>query len=41
VVHFTNIPNGDKRFKMIRKEETTSEYARAAGMPQVVMPHPR
>ena len=38
VVHFTNIPNGDKRFKMIRKEESTSDYARAAGMPQYVLP---
>ena len=38
VVHFTNIPNGDKRFKMVRKEDTTSEYARAAGMPQYALP---
>lgn len=38
VVHFTNIPNGDKRFKLLRKEEGTSPYARAAGMPQVFMP---
>jgi soluble lytic murein transglycosylase-like protein len=38
VVHFTNIPNGDKRFRMVRKEESTSDYARAAGMPQYVMP---
>src|SRR6187401_941100 len=38
VVHFTNIPSGDKRFKMVRKEETTSDYARAAGLPQYVMP---
>lgn len=38
VVHFTNIPNGDKRFKMVRKEESTSDYARAAGMPQYVLP---
>jgi soluble lytic murein transglycosylase-like protein len=38
VVHFTNIPNGDKRFRMVRKEENTSGYARAAGMPQYVMP---
>ena len=36
VVHFTNIPNGDKRFRMVRKEESTSDYTRAAGMPQVV-----
>jgi soluble lytic murein transglycosylase-like protein len=38
VVHFTNIPNGDKRYKMVRKEETTSDYTRAAGMPQYVLP---
>jgi hypothetical protein len=38
VVHFTNIPNGDKRFRMVRKEESTSDYTRAAGMPQYVMP---
>jgi soluble lytic murein transglycosylase-like protein len=38
VVHFTNIPQGDKRFKMVRKEDNTSAYARAAGLPQVVMP---
>lgn len=38
VVHFTNIPNGDKRFKLLRKEEGTSPNARAAGMPQVFMP---
>jgi soluble lytic murein transglycosylase-like protein len=38
VVHFTNIPNGDKRFKVVRKEESTSDYARAAGMPQYVLP---
>ena len=38
VVHFTNIPSGDKRFKMVRKEETTSDYTRAAGLPQYVMP---
>ena len=30
VVHFTNIPNGDKRYKLVRKEESTSDYARAA-----------
>ena len=29
VVHFTNMPNGDKRFKLIRKEEPS------AGMPSV------
>lgn len=38
VVHFTNIPNGDKRFKLLRKEEGTSEYARAAGKPQYTLP---
>ena len=32
VVHFTNIPNGDKRFRMVRKEDNTSDYARAAGI---------
>jgi len=38
VVHFTNIPTTDKRFKLLRKEEGTSDYARNAGMPQVSMP---
>ena len=38
VVHFTNIPNGDKRFKLVRKEEGTSQYARAAGAPQYILP---
>ena len=38
VVHFTNIPNGDKRYRLVRKEETTSDYARAAGLPQYVLP---
>ena len=38
VVHFTNIPNGDKRYRMVRKEETTTDYTRAAGMPQYVLP---
>lgn len=38
VVHFTNIPNGDKRFKLVRKEEGTSDYARKAGLPQYVLP---
>ena len=38
VVHFTNIPNGDKRYRMVRKEESTSDYTRAAGMPQYVLP---
>ena len=30
VVHFTNMPNGDKRFKLIRKEETSSKSGAAA-----------
>jgi soluble lytic murein transglycosylase-like protein len=38
VVHFTNIPNGDKRFKLLRKEEGTSEAARSAGAPQYTLP---
>jgi soluble lytic murein transglycosylase-like protein len=38
VVHFTNIPNGDKRFKLLRKEEGTSEAARSAGAPQYALP---
>src|SRR5688500_18844093 len=38
VVHFTNIPNGDKRYRMVRKEESTSDYTRAAGLPQHVLP---
>jgi soluble lytic murein transglycosylase-like protein len=38
VVHFTNIPNNDTRYKLVRKEEGTSDYARAAGLPQYVMP---
>jgi soluble lytic murein transglycosylase-like protein len=41
VVHFTNIPNGDKRYRLVRKEEKTSDYARAAhagGMPQYSLP---
>src|SRR5436190_7384974 len=38
VVHFTNIPNGDKRFRMVRKEESTSDYTRAAGTPQYSLP---
>ncbi|MGZ5034055.1 MAG: transglycosylase SLT domain-containing protein [Usitatibacter sp.] len=38
VVHFTNIPNGDRRFKLLRKEEGTSPATRAAGMPQVFLP---
>ena len=38
VVHFTNIPQGDKRFKLVRKEEGTSDYARSAGAPQYSLP---
>ena len=38
VVHFTNIPTGDKRFRMVRKEAGTSPLTAAAGLPQVSMP---
>ena len=38
VVHFTNIPSNDKRYRLVRKEEGTSPQARAAGLPQVVLP---
>jgi len=38
VVHFTNIPATDKRYKLVRKEEGTSDYARTAGVPQYAMP---
>ena len=38
VVHFTNIPANDKRYRLVRKEETTTQYARAAGSPQYVLP---
>ena len=38
VVHFTNIPQGDKRYRLVRKEEATSPATRAAGMPQVYLP---
>ena len=39
VVHFTNIPANDKRYRLVRKEESTSDYARAAGgMPRFVLP---
>jgi hypothetical protein len=38
VVHFTNIPSGDKRFKMVRKEEGTPPNTVAAGLPQYSMP---
>jgi soluble lytic murein transglycosylase-like protein len=38
VVHFTNIPNGDKRFNLVRKEDNTPPNTRAAGAPQYSMP---
>ncbi|MDQ3025473.1 MAG: lytic transglycosylase domain-containing protein [Pseudomonadota bacterium] len=38
VVHFTNIPTGDKRFRMVRKEAGTPPMTAAAGLPQVFMP---
>ncbi|MEO5692855.1 MAG: lytic transglycosylase domain-containing protein [Usitatibacter sp.] len=38
VVHFTNIPQADKRFKMVRKESNTSAYTAAAGAPQYSLP---
>ncbi|MEO5677178.1 MAG: lytic transglycosylase domain-containing protein [Usitatibacter sp.] len=38
VVHFTNIPTGDKRFRMVRKEAGTPPLTAAAGLPQVSMP---
>ena len=37
VVHFTNIPTNDKRYKLVRKEEGTSPQARAAGLPQYAL----
>ena len=36
VVHFTNMPNGDKRFKMVRKEEPSSNGAASIGAPRIV-----
>ena len=38
VVHFTNIPPTDRRYKMVRKEATTPPLTAAAGLPQVQMP---
>ena len=41
VVHFTNLPNGDKRFRLVRKEEGTSPATRQAqsgGVAQLFMP---
>jgi len=35
VVHFTNMPNGDKRFKLIRKEEPASNGAASVGAARV------
>ena len=35
VVHFTNMPNGDKRFKLLRREESSAPNA---GMPVVGTP---
>jgi soluble lytic murein transglycosylase-like protein len=43
VVHFTNIPNGDKRFKMIRKEEVANPGWASSGPARPValyMPSP-
>ena len=38
VVHFTNMPSSDKRFKLLRKEGGSSPAMSAAGLPQVFMP---
>jgi soluble lytic murein transglycosylase-like protein len=38
VVHFTNIPTGDKRYKLVRKESGTPPLTAAAGMPQYSLP---
>ena len=38
VVHFTNIPQGDKRFKLVRKEAGTPALTAAAGLPQYLLP---
>ena len=35
VVHFTNMPNGDKRFKLIRKEDPASGGAATTGAARV------
>lgn len=37
VVHFTNMPNGDKRYKLVRKEDGTPSAARQA-VAQLFMP---
>ena len=38
VVHFTNIPQGDKRFRLVRKEAGTPPLTSAAGLPQYMLP---
>jgi len=38
VVHFTNIPSNDKRYRLVRKEAATPPLTAAAGMPQILMP---
>jgi soluble lytic murein transglycosylase-like protein len=38
VVHFTNIPQGDKRFRLVRKEAGTPPLTAAAGLPQYLLP---
>ena len=38
VVHFTNIPSNDKRYRLVRKEAATPPLTAAAGMPQLLMP---
>jgi soluble lytic murein transglycosylase-like protein len=35
VVHFTNMPNGDKRFKLVRKEEGSGNGQASAGAARV------
>lgn len=35
VVHFTNMPNGDKRFKLVRKEEAPNSGAVSVGAARV------
>ena len=35
VVHFTNMPNGDKRYKLVRKEERPSDGQPAVGAARV------
>jgi soluble lytic murein transglycosylase-like protein len=38
VVHFTNIPSNDRRYRLVRKEAATPPLTAAAGMPQILMP---